>query len=82
MALGAQKLSECMVSLGYIPKRTPPNFDQVFIGEVQSEFGPVKVRIEDICEELIPYPKAYIFELHIPLQDEHLLQLKMITPCD
>jgi len=75
MVLGAQELSECMVSLGYIPKRTPPNFDQVFIGEVQSEFGPVKVRIEDIFEELIPYPKAYIVELPPELENKFLPHL-------
>ncbi|ODS22805.1 hypothetical protein AB835_12070 [Candidatus Endobugula sertula] len=26
--------------------------------------------------------KAMLNRVHIPLQDEHLLQLKMITPCD
>jgi len=29
---------------------------------------------------LVPF--IFSWFMHIPLQDEHLLQLKMITPCD
>ncbi|WP_018275149.1 ThiF family adenylyltransferase [Teredinibacter turnerae] len=75
MAFDVQKLTECMVSLGYIPKRTAPHFVQVFVGEVQSEFGPVTVRLEGICEELIPYPKAYIVDLPPGLENRFLPHL-------
>ncbi|MCW8929635.1 MAG: ThiF family adenylyltransferase [Gammaproteobacteria bacterium] len=75
MAFDSKQLTECMVSLGYIPKRNPPNFEQAFIGTVQSASGPVTVRLEGINEELTPYPKAYIVELPSAFENKFLPHL-------
>lgn len=52
-----------MIRLGFTPRRRPPNFEQTFIKEVPSQHGEVTVRIEQISEDLIPYPKAYVEQL-------------------
>jgi hypothetical protein len=75
MAFDSKQLSECMVRLGYTPKRNPPNFEQAFIGTVQSVAGPVIVRLEGINEEFIPYPKAYIAKLPSALENQFLPHL-------
>lgn len=52
-----------MVRLGFTPRRRPPNFEQTFVKDVPSKHGDVTVRIEQISEDLIPYPKAYVEQL-------------------
>ena len=75
MTFGPQQLSEWMIGLGYTPKRTPPNFEQAFVSQVQSVFGPVTVRIVDIHEGFMPYPKVYIIDLPSNLEDSFLPHL-------
>jgi hypothetical protein len=68
MVSSSEEIADCMIRLGYTPKRSKPNFTQTFIRKIKIRSGEVSVRVEEITPYLIPYPKAYIDELPAALE--------------